>query len=216
MGEIKRNIHIIGSPDLDVMISELPKINNVKKRYEINFDNYGILLFHPVTTELANLRDETSEICKAILQSKKDFIVIFPNNDPGSEIIIGSYKTFFEGIENIKVLPSMRFEYFLSLLKHSEFILGNSSCGVREAPFYGLPSINIGTRQNMRAKSKSILNINCNEEDILNAIEECPTINEPVSNEFGDGKSSEKFLKVLQEINLKDISVQKSIDDSYI
>lgn len=216
MGEIKRNIHIIGSPDLDVMISELPKINNVKKRYDINFDSYGILLFHPVTTELVNLRDETSEICKAILQSKKDFIVIFPNNDPGSEIIIGSYKTFFEGIENIKVLPSMRFEYFLSLLKHSEFILGNSSCGVREAPFYGLPSINLGTRQNMRANSKSILNINCNEEDILNAIEKCPTINEPVSNEFGDGKSAEKFLKVLQEINLKDISVQKSIDDSYI
>ena len=136
MGEIKRNIHIIGSPDLDVMISELPKINNVKKRYDINFDSYGILLFHPVTTELVNLRDETSEICKAILQSKKDFIVIFPNNDPGSEIIIGSYKTFFEGIENIKVLPSMRFEYFLSLLKHSEFILGNSSCGVRERPFW--------------------------------------------------------------------------------
>lgn len=216
MGEIKRNIHIIGSPDLDVMISELPKINNVKKRYDINFDSYGILLFHPVTTELMNLRDETSEICKAILQSKKDFIVIFPNNDPGSEIIIGSYKTFFEGIENIKVLPSMRFEYFLSLLKHSEFILGNSSCGVREAPFYGLPSINLGTRQNMRANSKSILNINCNEEDILNAIEKCPTINEPVSNEFGDGKSAEKFLKVLQEINLEDISVQKSIDDSYI
>lgn len=216
MGEIKRNIHIIGSPDLDVMISELPKINNVKKRYDINFDSYGILLFHPVTTELVNLRDETSEICKAILQSKKDFIVIFPNNDPGSEIIIGSYKTFFEGIENIKVLPSMRFEYFLSLLKHSEFILGNSSCGVREAPFYGLPSINLGTRQNMRANSKSILNINCNEEDILNAIEKCPTINEPVSNEFGDGKSAEKFLKVLQEINLEDISVQKSIDDSYI
>ena len=216
MGEIKRNIHIIGSPDLDVMISELPKINNVKRRYDINFDSYGILLFHPVTTELVNLRDETSEICKAILQSKKDFIVIFPNNDPGSEIIIGSYKTFFEGIENIKVLPSMRFEYFLSLLKHSEFILGNSSCGVREAPFYGLPSINLGTRQNMRANSKSILNINCNEEAILNAIEKCPTINEPVSNEFGDGKSAEKFLKVLQEINLKDISVQKSIDDSYI
>ena len=142
--------------------------------------------------------------------------MIFPNNDPGSEIIIGSYKTFFEGIENIKVLPSMRFEYFLSLLKHSEFILGNSSCGVREAPFYGLPSINLGTRQNMRASSKSILSINCNEEAILNAIEKCPTINEPVSNEFGDGKSAEKFLKVLQEINLKDISVQKSHNDSYI
>ena len=78
--------------------------------------------FCPVTTELVNLRDETSEICKAILQSKKDFISDFPNNDPGSEIIIGSYKTFFEGIENIKVLPSMRFEYFLSF-QHSEFIL---------------------------------------------------------------------------------------------
>ena len=116
--------------------------------------------------------------------------MIFPNNDPGSEIIIGSYKTFFEGIENIKVLPSMRFEYFLSLLKHSEFILGNSSCGVR-GTLYGLPSINLGTRQNMRANSKSILNINCNEEAILDAIEKCPTINEPVSNEFGDGKCRE-------------------------
>ena len=216
MGEIERNIHIIGSPDLDVMISDLPKIERVKKRYEITFKKYGILLFHPVTTELKNLRDETLEICRAIIQSKKDFIVIFPNNDPGSEIIIESYKTIFKGQECIKILPSMRFEYFLSLLKHSEFILGNSSCGVREAPFYGLPSINLGTRQNMRANSKSILNINCNEKDILNAVKKCPTINEPASNEFGDGKSAEKFLLVLKDLNLEDISIQKSINDSYI
>ena len=162
------------------------------------------------------MRDETLEICRAIIQSKKDFIVIFPNNDPGSEIIIESYKTIFKGQECIKILPSMRFEYFLSLLKHSEFILGNSSCGVREAPFYGLPSINLGTRQNMRANSKSILNINCNEKDILNAVKKCPTINEPASNEFGDGKSAEKFLLVLKDLNLEDISIQKSINDSYI
>ena len=71
MGEIKRNIHIIGSPDLDVMISELPKINNVKKRYDINFDSYGILLFHPVTTELVNLKMKLQKSVKQFLQSKK-------------------------------------------------------------------------------------------------------------------------------------------------
>ncbi len=65
---------------------------------------------------------------------------------------------------NFRLFPSLRFEYFLTLLKNSEFVIGNSSAGVREAPYYGVPTINIGSRQNKRAMADSILNCRCDKE----------------------------------------------------
>ena len=86
--------------------------------------------------------------------------------------------------------PSLRFEYFLRLLEQSEFIIGNSSAGIREAPFYGTPSIDIGTRQFRRSNSKTIINTSYKTKDILKAINSINKKNKSTINnkEFGDGK----------------------------
>ena len=84
-----------------------------------------------------------------------------PNNDTGSEIISNKI-LYYKKIknENFKIIRSMRFEYYLSLLKHSNFIVGNSSSGVMEAPYYGVPTIDLGSRQKNRAKINSIFTVN--------------------------------------------------------
>jgi len=113
LGEEDSNIHIIGSPDIDIMVSkDLPSINHVKEYYEIPFSNYNILLYHSVTTEIHNLKKQTKTLIKSIVESNKKFVVIYPNNDHGSNVIIEQYKKL-ENNENIKIFPSMRFEYFL-------------------------------------------------------------------------------------------------------
>ena len=100
-------------------------------------------------------------------QSNENFIVIYPNNDLGSNLIIKSLSKLRKN-KNFKVFPSLRFEYFLTLLSHSKYIIGNSSAAIREAPFYGIPSINVGSRQNNRSSSSTIKNVNCQKNQILN------------------------------------------------
>jgi len=167
LGEAKKSIFVIGSPDIDIMVSKkLPTMSKVKRQYNINFSEYSILIFHPVTTELKETPRQTKIILNAIKASKKNFVVIYPNNDPGSKIIINQYKKLKKN-KRLKIFKTMRLTYFLTLLKNTNCIIGNSSAGIREAPFYGVPAINIGTRQNNRFRYRSVINIRFNKNLIL-------------------------------------------------
>ncbi|MFM8917489.1 MAG: UDP-N-acetylglucosamine 2-epimerase, partial [Bacteroidota bacterium] len=91
MGELPESIHVIGSPDMDVMVStDLPSLDEVKQHYEIPFDAYGIIMFHPVTTELDRMKLASENLFEAARQSGLNFVVIYPNNDMGSEFILES------------------------------------------------------------------------------------------------------------------------------
>src|SRR5690606_39196959 len=91
--------------------------------------------------------------------------------DMGSKIILKAYQPLLEH-PNFRVFPSIRFEYFLTLLKNASFIIGNSSAGVREAPYYGVPTVNIGTRQNNRVRSSTIINTDYDISNILDSIDQ--------------------------------------------
>ena len=138
--------------------------------------------------------------------------MIYPNNDSGSEIIINEIK-LLKNHDNFKIYPSMRFEYFLTLLKFSKFIIGNSSAGIREAPHYGIPTINIGNRQDGRAVLKSIKNISPSHKDILKAVKEAGKNSFKKTQLFGDGDSSNKFLDILEKKKTWSTPVQKAFND---
>ena len=92
LGELPESIHAIGSPDLDLMDpSRIPKLDLVKKYYEIPFDEFSIAMFHPVTTEENQISENIKEFVGALTHSKKNYILIFPNNDLGSDLIIDEY-----------------------------------------------------------------------------------------------------------------------------
>ncbi|WP_238786810.1 UDP-N-acetylglucosamine 2-epimerase [Ferrimonas lipolytica] len=213
LGEKNESIHVIGSPDLDVMNSDtLPTIEEVKRYYQIPFDDYGIVMYHPVTTELAKLPDHVDALMSAIEKSDRNFVVVYPNNDHGSKVILDGLLRL-EGKSNVRVFPSLRFESFLRLLKNAKCIIGNSSAGVREAPFYGLPSVNIGTRQNNRASSNSIINVSNESSDVVEAIEKAFNSNfEPVR-EFGNGNSKELFAHAIKSSEFWTTPTQKIFID---
>ncbi|WP_339916377.1 UDP-N-acetylglucosamine 2-epimerase [Yeosuana marina] len=210
MGELPESIYSIGSPDVDMMFSNtLPDLQTVKTYYNIPFETYGVAMFHPVTTEHIQMEHYAKEFVHALLTSGKNYVVIYPNNDMGSQTILDTYQSLKEH-PNFRVFPSVRFEYFLTLLKHSEFIIGNSSAGVREAPYYGIPTINVGTRQNNRVFSKAIINCDYTSLEILNSIEQIKNISfSKETNNFGNGNSAEEFLKVLQSDSLWKTNHQK-------
>lgn len=213
MGELEKSIYVIGSPDVDIMFSDsLPQISKVKTYYEIPFENYGVAMFHPVTTEVDFMETHANQFVSALLKSDKNFVVVYPNNDLGSKHILNAYKNL-EDNSRFRVFPSLRFEYFLTLLKEADFIVGNSSAGVREAPYYDVPTINIGTRQQNRAIDRSIINVNYDKESIGIALENVCDIKTKKETSFGKGNSAKLFLKCLEEEDIWWSSNQKIFQD---
>ena len=213
MGENEKTLFVIGSPDIDIMLSNtLPSLPEVKRRYEIPYERYAVFCYHPVTTELDSLKHDIKNVVSALIQSRKNYVVIYPNNDNGSEIIIKEIETLQKN-RNFRVLPSMRFEYFLTLLKNAEFVIGNSSSGIREAGIYGVPTVNIGTRQQNRSKSRSIINVPAVHADVLKAIAKTNNLKVKKTFEFGKGNSAEKFFKIITVPSFWKIPCQKQFVD---
>jgi UDP-N-acetylglucosamine 2-epimerase (hydrolysing) len=213
MGERSESVFVIGSPDMDAMKSDtLPSINEVKRYYEIPFDDYAISMFHPVTTEFNKMDKYADDYMKALEESNCNFILIYPNNDSGSDFILSKILKL-EGRERFRIFPSVRFEAFLSMMENAKFIVGNSSAGIREAPFYGVPTVNVGTRQNGRTKNSNIIHTGYGKNDILRGIEKALQLEvEPISL-FGDGKSDELFLEIVSTDFFWNTSKQKVFAD---
>lgn len=213
LGELEDSIEILGSPDIDIMFnSNLPKINSVKKHYAIEFKKYAILIFHPTTTSFVDTKIELNGLLDAIKKDENNYVVVYPNNDTGSELIIKNYKKKLTS-ERFRIIPSIEFKSFLVLLKNSKFIIGNSSAGVREAPVYGIPTINIGARQNNRAKFENIIQCSPNTTDILSSISKIKNYKAENFFEFGDGQSSIRFKKFLMEKRWLNVPIQKKFND---
>jgi UDP-N-acetylglucosamine 2-epimerase (hydrolysing) len=213
LGELEKNIFVIGSPDIDAMLSpNLPTISEVRKRYEIDFSEYSIAMFHPVTTEIEMMPLYAKNFVDSIIKTNDKMVVIYPNNDLGYKFIIDEYNRLVEN-KNFRIFPSIRFEFFVVLLKYSKYLIGNSSAGIREAPYYGVPTINIGTRQNNRAISSGIINCGYHEKEILQAINKAKNTFVEKTNFFGAGNSYKLFIDLLRGNQIWAIDKQKHFND---
>lgn len=213
LGEPAGNIHAIGSPELDFHAGPSGvTLQDVKDRYDIGFNDYGICTFHPVTSEADTMGAQADALFGALDQSGHHYVVIAPNNDPGSAAIFDAIARLPK--DRFRVLPSMRFAHFSELMKNASAMIGNSSAGVREAPFLGLPSLDIGTRQTNRAKSPSVFFADAS--DTTKITEFLKTEwgkTYPRHDAFGGGSASERFVAALQKPGFWDSSLQKTFHD---
>lgn len=215
IGEVESSISVIGSPDLDIMTSSsLPSLADVKNRYDIPFEQYSVFMYHPVTTCVEQLPFNIKETVDAMLESGDNYVVVYPNNDHGTEIIIKELDRL-QNHKCFRVFPSIRFEHFLTLIKKSQYMLGNSSAGVREAPFYGLPSINLGSRQHGRSAAESIIHCDESRSEIIAMIELAKKSQISPSQEFGDGNSDRLFIEALTKKSVWATSKQKVFNDIF-
>ena len=211
LGENDESIHVIGSPELDLMHSaNLPSLAEVQQRYAIPFAEYGIVIFHPVVTEKEESMRYAGELKDSILASKMNWVLIESNNDQGSDGIRSVMKEVRLS-NRVRALPSMRYEFFLTLLRNSLVVLGNSSVGVREAPHYGVPSVNIGTRQSGRTNSPMVYNAGNSSTEIANGLSWAKKAPRVPDQRFGDGKSAFRFSKLLGDSKLFDTPIQKKL-----
>jgi UDP-N-acetylglucosamine 2-epimerase (hydrolysing) len=215
LGEASASIHVIGSPDLDIMMSPtLPTLKKAQARYKITFNDYLVAIFHPVTTDLAASKHAAKEFVSALIESGRNFVVIHPNNDTGHEHILQEYERLRTIPERFRIFESLRFEYFLTLLRNAQALVGNSSAGIREAPIYGVPSVDVGDRQRGRYDGPSIFPCPPTSTAIttaMNSATAAPRV--PQVGSFGDGRSSEQFVQLLKTGQLFDAPVDKVFVD---
>lgn len=214
MGEKDETVFVVGSPDIDVMVSSaLPTLESVKQYYEITYDDYAIAMLHPVTTEVEQMEEHAAAFVDALLESGQNYVVIYPNNDEGTSFILHQYQRL-KGNRRFRIFPSIRFESFLVLMKNARFIAGNSSAGIREAPFYGLPTVNVGTRQANRYRHASIIDVGYDRDSILAGIAQAQVMPRlPPSDHFGRGDSVHRFMEALAKPETWLISRQKQFND---
>jgi UDP-N-acetylglucosamine 2-epimerase (hydrolysing) len=104
----------------------------------------------------------------------------------------------------------MRFEFFLVLLKNARFIMGNSSSGVREAPHYGIPAINIGSRQSGRVTSNLVIDSGSSEGEILSAMAKAVDMPRNAESNFGTGNSAKLFRRIMSSADIWNAPIQKT------
>jgi len=213
LGEPEETIHPIGSPELDFHARPSGvTLDEVRTRYAIPFADYGIATFHPVTSEQDSIGQQAADLFGALEASGRSFVTIAPNNDPGSAAI-------FEVLEKLpkdrfRLLPSMRFSHFSELMKNAACMVGNSSAGVREAPFLGLPSLDIGTRQSNRSDAPSVTACEAEDRAVILDFLQTHWGRQAVPHAgFGQGTAAQHFVETLARPGFWTLSLQKAFRD---
>lgn len=205
MGEPSDRIWCVGSPELDFYQKNSVSWEEFKQRFDLSWDDLCISIVHTVS----NNEVETKKIAGIQLEyikrlEQRNFVVIGANNDMYSAYIHQTYEEISR-LPNVRFFHSIRFDYFVCLMNRAQLIVGNSSAGVREAPFLGMQSINIGTRQLGRSQTPSILDAALDAEAVVNGIEAHWGKRHARVNLFGEGRASEgieKFFNSPQSISI--------------
>src|SRR3989339_372238 len=167
MGETGNRVFTVGCPSIDLAANLACTLDDVRTRHEksgvggsIDFTKpYILVVQHPVTTEYGLALEQINETAKAVAMSGMQAIWLWPNVDAGSDDIAKGLRIFREKFNHpfIRYYRNFPPEEYLALLKNAKCIAGNSSSGIREGAYLGVPCVNIGTRQNGREMGKNVI-----------------------------------------------------------
>jgi UDP-N-acetylglucosamine 2-epimerase len=165
-----------------------------------------VVMQHPVTTEFDKARGHIQETLEAVYELKIPTFWFWPNPDAGTDGISKGIRVFRERKKdsNIHFFHNMEPLDFLRIIKNSRCLVGNSSAGIRECAFLGVPVVNIGSRQNGRLRSSNVIDCDYNKEKIMAGIIDrtnCPKLESSFL--YGDGMSGVKTAEILTRIKLK-------------
>jgi UDP-hydrolysing UDP-N-acetyl-D-glucosamine 2-epimerase len=200
MGE--RHVHLTGSPGLDMI-----RQAHILPRAEL-FSELGLapartnilVTFHPVTLARDSLA-QFEEVLAALEGMDDAAIVITGSNaDPEGRQIDARAKAFVRSHANCVFHPSLGIARYLSALTHMDAVVGNSSSGLYEAPSFGVPTVNVGERQQGRLKAESVFDTAPQRADILQTLRTALARGRQATvNPYGDGHASERIIAALKD-----------------
>jgi len=220
LGENSWRIFNIGSLATDNMMTRLNiSKKNIFEKFSLDINEPFVLLtYHPVTLEF-NIKpaQQILNIFNALKSFNFQVIITAPNIDDSREEIINIINEEVDKNKKYHFIKSLGTDFFHELLSHCEFILGNSSSGIVEAPFFKIPTINIGDRQKGRLRHSSIIDTGYEVRDIIIAIEKAlsKSFHDSISDmkyKFGDGNSARRIVEVLLKTEVNEKLFRKSLE----
>lgn len=203
LGEDPARVWASGAPYVDNIIQGgFPSSREALASLGLDFaEPYFIMIHHSDTYRTAESYDQAKAILTALTQRSERAIVLYPCSDPGFK---GIFKALdeFKNHERFRFFPNIDFRTFLGLLSGARALVGNSSCGILEAPYFRLPFINVGQRQKNRETSTNVIHAEPNVDAILDALAMADGENFRKSlrkddHPFGDGNACERIVDVL-------------------
>lgn len=168
-------------------------------------DKYAVGTFHPVTLENCSAEKQTMALMDAIQQYQEiTFLFTKANADTNGRVINRILEEYKRKCTNLLVYESLGMKRYLSALKNAEFVIGNSSSGIIEAPSFHIPTINIGDRQRGRIQGESIINCEPNNQSICDAINRAMNSSyreklQSAINPYGRGNTSDRIIEITKE-----------------
>ena len=218
LGENPENVYNVGSIGVENALKMT--LFSKKEIYEqLNLDDkseYAVVTFHPVTLENATAELQVKELLKALeRRPERVYIITKANADAGGALINNVLDEYAAAHSEVKVFSSLGMKRYLSALKYSTMVIGNSSSGIVEAPTFHIPTINIGDRQKGRMQAESVINCEPLCSDISAAIETAEYFDcSQITNPYGKGNTSDMICKiVIQKIQADSINIKKRFYD---
>lgn len=205
-GEEKKRIHLTGAPQLDeIQLTKVPDIQELIARKIVDDEKFALAVLHGTTEEDGEFRLNAENLVSTLANLEQSVIWIGSNNDSDKQTIEKTIKNSLRTKD--KFYTNLNRIDYLGLLKNCQYLIGNSSSGILEAPSFHTPAINLGRRQDLRFRGRNVIDSSFEPEDIISSITlaKSSTFKESLvnsSNPYGDGKSSERILETLENISV--------------
>lgn len=215
LGEEPSSIFNVGCPSIDIAnqlkknrsldFNPFEKYGGVGNIFDIKSNDYLVLLQHPVTNENLDSELQMSKSLEAIKKTDMYAFIFWPNIDSGTSGTSKAIRKFRENYFSNKIHYFKNFspEDFLKLLMNSSCLIGNSSTGIRECSFLGIPVVNIGSRQNGRLRGSNVIDVNHDINEIYQAIIKCSETETNSQNLYGNGNAGFQISQILEKLTLK-------------
>jgi len=216
MGEDPRHVFVVGAPGLDQirLIQPVPP-KETRDKFQINPEIPLIMVLqHPVSFEKGAPSFQMKQTLKAVCNRGFQVFIIYPNADAGGREMIEVIKKYETG-KQIRTFPSLAHQDFLNLLKIAAVLVGNSSSGIIEAPSFGIPVVNIGSRQRGRERGANVIDAGYDSGEIAKAVDRALTDEvfkrkvKTAHNPYGVGDSSSKIIEILNTLEITPDLLQK-------
>jgi UDP-hydrolysing UDP-N-acetyl-D-glucosamine 2-epimerase len=218
IGESSWRVHNSGSLALD-NIKKIKKLSYKKILNDFGLDKnkpFAIMTYHPVTLEFKMSQDEQIQnLFKSIKDTKIQYLITLPGSEVGSSELIKKIKIeILKNKDRMKLVDSIGFDKLYNLIPHSKFVIGNSSFGIIEVPYFKIPTINIGDRQKGRLAHKSIINTSYKttsiKKGILKALSPKYVLSlKKMKYKFGNGNAADKIVNIISKTKINQKLLRK-------
>ncbi|OGV52409.1 MAG: UDP-N-acetyl-D-glucosamine 2-epimerase, UDP-hydrolysing [Lentisphaerae bacterium GWF2_44_16] len=216
MGEEPWRVHVVGSPRLDYAHQqEYRSKKELSEKFGIRFEKtLGLVIFHPVTLDYMNVETQVKQLLQAMDRVDMEYAMLYPNIDTGSGIISREIEEYASSRDNVYLLRALELTDYLSILKHCDMMIGNSSAGIIESPLFKLPVVNIGNRQKGRDCMKNVIHTSNAADDIVAVINKAMSAEfrnslKDLKNSYGDGYASIKIADIICDMPLEKLRTPK-------